>query len=606
MKKNQGITLIALVITIIVLLILAGISIMMLTGNNSILNQATNARKNTIEGQEKEAITLAYNGVLANTQGAGVTAEDLQRELQANGNDATAVQQGNKIVVTFASGNVYTVDSNGNIQLKNGNNSEKELKLSVREIETESRAVVLEATVGELPTEDDLKELSPEELQEMFVAGYSNLTGESITWDMVKEELGEDATVNSVFISSGLSSFGYSNEYDFIIKTWALENAIFTCNGETITGTKAEFGITKNGEYTVTVSNENGEKGSKTVNVTKCKIETYSEIQDDNTHNNYVMVTSKDNKQVPVPKGFAYGTSNNVGTVSSGFVITDSVDSDGYSTGNEFVWIPVNSDLTVSGTTKKMAKESTGDYEGTTGGLTNYEGVLYDFSGTGENSKSEEMSSYGQSTASFREPAYLTDYRNGDGLSYNTVGIAQDRLQTEYNAMIESVKVNGGFYVARYEMGIENGKAISKLNVNPVPSYDEKTDMMWYGLYSKAKTYANSKNSVTSSMIWGSQYDAMLNFALNGTDKEKVTATGNGNHSYSIVKTGLTKTSDSINNIYDLEGNLNEWSFEAYGTDSRIYRGGNYLYSYSPSDRDCYYPNDSFNFLGSRISLYVK
>ena len=39
-RKTAGITLIALVITIIVLLILAGISIMMLTGDNSILNQA--------------------------------------------------------------------------------------------------------------------------------------------------------------------------------------------------------------------------------------------------------------------------------------------------------------------------------------------------------------------------------------------------------------------------------------------------------------------------------------------------------------------------------------------------------------------------------------
>ena len=43
-KRNAGITLIALVITIIVLLILAAISITMLTGDNAILNRATNAR----------------------------------------------------------------------------------------------------------------------------------------------------------------------------------------------------------------------------------------------------------------------------------------------------------------------------------------------------------------------------------------------------------------------------------------------------------------------------------------------------------------------------------------------------------------------------------
>ena len=44
-KKNNGITLIALVITIIVLLILAGLSIAMLTGQNGILTQAQNAKK---------------------------------------------------------------------------------------------------------------------------------------------------------------------------------------------------------------------------------------------------------------------------------------------------------------------------------------------------------------------------------------------------------------------------------------------------------------------------------------------------------------------------------------------------------------------------------
>ena len=53
MKKN-GITLIALVVTIIVLLILAGVSISMLTGQNGILNRAAEAKKKTEESGEKE------------------------------------------------------------------------------------------------------------------------------------------------------------------------------------------------------------------------------------------------------------------------------------------------------------------------------------------------------------------------------------------------------------------------------------------------------------------------------------------------------------------------------------------------------------------------
>ena len=47
-KSSKGITLIALVITIIVLLILAGVSITMLTGNNSILQKATDAKTNAL------------------------------------------------------------------------------------------------------------------------------------------------------------------------------------------------------------------------------------------------------------------------------------------------------------------------------------------------------------------------------------------------------------------------------------------------------------------------------------------------------------------------------------------------------------------------------
>ena len=58
-KKNQGITLIALVITIIILLILAGIAIATLTGENGILKKATTAKENTKQEEGKEIIKLA-------------------------------------------------------------------------------------------------------------------------------------------------------------------------------------------------------------------------------------------------------------------------------------------------------------------------------------------------------------------------------------------------------------------------------------------------------------------------------------------------------------------------------------------------------------------
>lgn len=58
---NRGITLIALVITIIVLLILAGVSIAMISGENSILSNATKARRNKAIGDVKEQVLLAIN-----------------------------------------------------------------------------------------------------------------------------------------------------------------------------------------------------------------------------------------------------------------------------------------------------------------------------------------------------------------------------------------------------------------------------------------------------------------------------------------------------------------------------------------------------------------
>ena len=71
MKNNKGITLIALVITIIVLLILAGVSIAMLTGNNGILTQANTAKTDTAKSEAVEKINMElnalYSSVLAST-----------------------------------------------------------------------------------------------------------------------------------------------------------------------------------------------------------------------------------------------------------------------------------------------------------------------------------------------------------------------------------------------------------------------------------------------------------------------------------------------------------------------------------------------------------
>ena len=63
MKNQKGITLIALVVTIVVLLILAGTSIAMLSGENGIITQAKEAQVANVEGDVVEKIDMAYNTI---------------------------------------------------------------------------------------------------------------------------------------------------------------------------------------------------------------------------------------------------------------------------------------------------------------------------------------------------------------------------------------------------------------------------------------------------------------------------------------------------------------------------------------------------------------
>lgn len=70
MKGNKGITLIALVITIIVLLILAAVSIAMLSGDNSILKRAKSSVGYNYVGAAKDEVALAYNAAFANVLAA--------------------------------------------------------------------------------------------------------------------------------------------------------------------------------------------------------------------------------------------------------------------------------------------------------------------------------------------------------------------------------------------------------------------------------------------------------------------------------------------------------------------------------------------------------
>ena len=127
-KQKNGITLIALVITIIVLLILAGVSIAMLTGQNGILTQAQNAKTTTEDKSAEEKIKLAVMAARAQSEGA-LDADKLVAEITNNyGGTATKTGTGFPVNATV-DGKSFTIDGEGNVTSTGSGNGPTERKL---------------------------------------------------------------------------------------------------------------------------------------------------------------------------------------------------------------------------------------------------------------------------------------------------------------------------------------------------------------------------------------------------------------------------------------------------------------------------------------------
>lgn len=113
MKNQKGITLVALVITIIVLLILAGVSIAMLTGDNGLLGRATKAVDTSKIAEDKEAAALDLNAAYtaymeAKYVATTPTTDTFSAWLTAN---STKYMKNDKHY-SFASGKITTVNKN--------------------------------------------------------------------------------------------------------------------------------------------------------------------------------------------------------------------------------------------------------------------------------------------------------------------------------------------------------------------------------------------------------------------------------------------------------------------------------------------------------------
>ena len=118
-KEEKAITLIALVISIIVLLILAGVTIAALSGDNGILSRAAESKTKSQESQVQENIKLAYNSALiGGYAGETTTFKDrLQSELENTYGvgKVTVEEDGSGYIVTIEGKGTYTIDQNGSI-----------------------------------------------------------------------------------------------------------------------------------------------------------------------------------------------------------------------------------------------------------------------------------------------------------------------------------------------------------------------------------------------------------------------------------------------------------------------------------------------------------
>ncbi len=96
-NRNDGITLIALVVTIVILLILAGVSISMLTGQNAILNRTSEAKEDTLAAQQEEQSALdMYENEISNYVGidwnaAKLSAKAPKEQKEERNNDVIGI-----------------------------------------------------------------------------------------------------------------------------------------------------------------------------------------------------------------------------------------------------------------------------------------------------------------------------------------------------------------------------------------------------------------------------------------------------------------------------------------------------------------------------------
>ena len=312
----------------------------------------------------------------------------------------------------------------------------------------------------------------------------------------------------------------------------------------------------------------------------------------------YTKYKDTNNDVAMIPTGFRVSDNTEEQTIENGLVVIDS-------SNNQWVWIPVNN---VADMYEYSAEEIA-----ITGGpslsiINDVNTTLY--------SKSEIIDGTTRglpnlTSSNYREPDILIgsgtqyDYANYSTAGFTSLQNMAQNLVDDYKEMIASVGKYKGFYVGRYEL------TGSVTNPTELPGTTlRKKD--WYTLYKVCKNFTVDE-IVESRMIWGCQWDMIMNWMLNSNDtgiQAYVTnSNGKGNYSKNISNTG-SNSSYKINNIFDLAGNCSEWTQEAYSTNFRCCRGGginSFATSSSASIRGYSDPTlSSYNAVSTRPIIYMK
>ncbi len=430
-------------------------------------------------------------------------------------------------------------------------------------------------------------------------------------------------------ISSTLKEAGYYSVY-YVLEN---ENALNTLNEADIIWTQGDA-ITNLSDTNIILAKLADSSGNEQADYSTFYLEGLSEefstIYDETTP-----YKNESGETVAyIPAGFAVGISNEISSVEKGLVITDAVDSNGNSTGNEYVWVPVknaiyNGSTTIDSSYTPMVMMQTGKNS------KYYEGICYEISAKGDLSAN---TSYKIGTLYYREPSlasvnvngssiytwdienikivtpnrdtqdvyYNINSSNKSGARYNSAEEFGKYMNEEYYNMINSIEKYGGFYIARYETSVYSG---SNLIVQSQSNKTPYRSVLWYNMnyYQDSNRcsinpYYNS-NSVVSSMMWNSQYSAMLNWIYNGKYKDLLTDTEIGYHT-KVANTGKT-TKDIINNIFDLAGNMSECTLGAYSSYTKILRGGNYYSNSSAIFKHYIDTAGAGGQYGTRMALYI-